>query len=65
MVVYYQCLKCFIADAPARAFILNHRSHTSNRPCSKCKISGTRCEGRYTFRGVVHSLRRMKNISQF
>jgi len=49
-------LKCFITDAPARAFILNHRNYTSNRPCSKCKISGTRCEGRYIFRGVIHSL---------
>lgn len=28
-------LRCFIADAPARAFILNHRSHTFSQPCSK------------------------------
>jgi len=47
----------YIADAPARAFILNHRGHTSNRPCSKCEISGIRCKGRYIFRGVAHSLR--------
>ncbi|KYN50128.1 hypothetical protein ALC62_00156, partial [Cyphomyrmex costatus] len=50
-------LRSFIADAPARAFILNHRSHTSNKPCSKCKISGIRHEGRYVFRGVNHTLR--------
>lgn len=50
-------LKSFIADAPARAFILNHRSHTSNQPCSKCKISGMRHEGHYIFLGVNHTLR--------
>lgn len=50
-------LRCFIADAPARAFILNHRGHTSNRPCSKCKVSGTRIEGRYVFNDINHSVR--------
>lgn len=50
-------LRCFIVDAPARAFILNHRSHMSNHPYSKCKISGVICEGRYIFCGVNHSLR--------
>ncbi|XP_076766660.1 uncharacterized protein LOC143433258 [Xylocopa sonorina] len=50
-------VRCFIADAPARAFILNHRGHTSYRPCSKCKISGIRQKGRYVFTGVHHSLR--------
>lgn len=50
-------LRCFIADAPARAFILNHRGHMSSRPCSKCKIDGVRCEGRYVFYNVDNSLR--------
>lgn len=50
-------LRSFIADAPARAFILNHRGHTSNQPCSKCKVSGTRSEGRYVFNGINHPLR--------
>lgn len=53
-------LRCFIADAPARSFILNHRSHTSSQPCSKCKVSGIRCEGRYIFPGVSHTLRTNK-----
>ncbi|EFN87335.1 hypothetical protein EAI_08038, partial [Harpegnathos saltator] len=48
-------LRCFIADA--HAFILNHRSHISNKPCSKCKVSDTWCEGRNIFRGVNHLLR--------
>lgn len=51
------CLRCFIADAPARAFVLNHRGHTSSQPCSKCKVSGIRCEGRYVFNSIGHSLR--------
>lgn len=50
-------LRCFIADAPARAFILNHRGHMSNKPCSKCRVSGTWYEGRNIFRGVNHLLR--------
>lgn len=50
-------LRCFIADAPARAFILNHRSHMSSQPCSKCKVSGTYIEGRFVFTGINHSVR--------
>lgn len=50
-------LRSFIADAPARAFILNHRGHMSSRPCSKCKISGTLYEGRNVFIGINHPLR--------
>lgn len=50
-------LRCFVADAPARAFILNHRGHMSNKPCSKCTVSGVRCEGRNTFRGINYPLR--------
>ncbi|XP_025154667.1 uncharacterized protein LOC112588569 [Harpegnathos saltator] len=51
-------LRCFIADAPARAFILNHRGHLSSKPCSKCKVSGTISEGRNVFKGINHSVRR-------
>lgn len=50
-------LRCFIADAPARAFILNHRSHVSSQPCSKCKVSGIYTEGRIVFSGINHILR--------
>jgi len=49
--------RCFITDAPARAFILNHRGHISRKPCSKCKIVGVRCEGRYTFGGINYPFR--------
>lgn len=50
-------LRSFIADAPARALILNHRGHMSSKPCSKCKVSGTVCEDRNVFLGINHSLR--------
>jgi len=33
--------RAFIADAPARSWILNF-GHTSSNPCSKCKIVGIR-----------------------
>lgn len=35
-------IRAFIADAPARAFVLRHRGHMSMHPCSKCKVMGTR-----------------------
>jgi len=50
-------LRCFIADAPARVFILNHCGHTSSQPCSKCKICGTRSEGRNVFNDINYSPR--------
>ncbi|CAH0552611.1 unnamed protein product [Brassicogethes aeneus] len=47
-------LRCLIADAPARAFILNHAGHNSLVPCSKCKIVGKRV-GYYTvLKGTNH-----------
>ena len=33
-------LRCFIADAPARAFVLGYLGHTSLVPCSRCWIRG-------------------------
>lgn len=50
--------------APARAFILNHRSHISSQPCSKCKVSGVQCEGRYVYCSSKHSLRNDKEYFQ-
>lgn len=52
----------FIADAPARAFILNHYGHTSSKACSKCWVTGHRCtnplfRGTTVFPGVKHRLR--------
>ena len=50
-------IRCFIADAPARAFALNHAGHNSSNPCSKCKIEGRHYMGRMVFEGIGHSLR--------
>ncbi|XP_050452162.1 uncharacterized protein LOC126851865 [Cataglyphis hispanica] len=50
------------ADAPARAFILNH--HVSCYPCSKCKVLGIRSKGRYVFNGKNHSLRTDEEYSR-
>ncbi|KAL7289998.1 hypothetical protein TKK_0015730 [Trichogramma kaykai] len=33
-------LRCFIADAPARAFIVGHLGYSGRVPCSKCWIIG-------------------------
>lgn len=56
-------IRCFIADAPARAFALQHYGHTSSNACSKCKIEGHRSEetstfgGTMVFPGIRHPLR--------
>ncbi|XP_051173360.1 uncharacterized protein LOC127289463 isoform X2 [Leptopilina boulardi] len=52
----------FIADAPARAFSLNHYGHMSTNPCLKCKVEGDHCtevgfERTMVFLGVDHPLR--------
>lgn len=47
-------LRCFIADAPARAFILNHKNHLSSVPCSKCKVAGSRYGNFTIFLGINH-----------
>lgn len=33
-------IRCFVADAPARALALNHMAHNSAHPCLKCTIEG-------------------------
>ncbi|XP_076298858.1 uncharacterized protein LOC143217965 [Lasioglossum baleicum] len=56
-------LRCLIADAPARAFILNHHGHNSRHPCSKCKVSGKWVDNRMVFLGVDHPLRKDKSYA--
>lgn len=53
-------VRCFIADAPARAFVLNHYDHNSADPCSKCKVEGRQClndgfQGTMVFPGNEHA----------
>lgn len=47
-------IRCFVGDAPARAFVLGHKSHRSLVPCSKCKIKG-RSIGRHIILDDMHS----------
>lgn len=46
-------IRCFIADAPARAFALQHYGHTSSNACSKCKIESHRSEETSVFGGTM------------
>lgn len=51
-------LRCFIADAPARAFVLGHRGHNSKSPCSKCHVVGRSVRpGVMVYEGVNHAPR--------
>ncbi|XP_074102192.1 uncharacterized protein LOC141529519 [Cotesia typhae] len=50
-------IRCFIADAPARASVLNHRGHIAKVPCSKCHIEGSRYSGSNRYPGINYKLR--------
>ncbi|XP_074115110.1 uncharacterized protein LOC141537829 [Cotesia typhae] len=50
-------LRCFIADAPARASVLNHRGHTAKTPCSKCHVEGSQHGGSNRFPGINYEPR--------
>lgn len=55
-------VRCLIADAPARALVLNHFGHNSVKSCSKCKVEGHRCtvkgfERTTVFVGIRHERR--------
>ncbi|KMQ84601.1 hypothetical protein RF55_17485 [Lasius niger] len=58
-------LRCFIADAPARALMLNHTAHNARVPCSKCWIVGE-CfrPGIMALRGVNHRPRTVEEYTQ-
>lgn len=57
-------LRCFIADAPARAYVLNHVNHMGEFPCSWCKVGGVRHEGAMRYSGVGHQLRTSKEYRE-
>lgn len=57
-------LRSFIADAPARALILNHKSHISSNPCSKCKVSAHYADRRCVFLGTDHCARTDEGYAQ-
>lgn len=47
----------FVCDAPAKAYILNVKTHTGYSSCTKCKIEGERIDGATCFPGQVDRLR--------
>lgn len=54
-ILYPVEIRCFIADAPARALILAHMAHNAYNPCSKCWIRGEWIrQGVMSYRGVNH-----------
>ena len=58
-------IRCFIADAPARAMVLNHYSHNSSYACSECVVEGHRSavpgyRDTMVFLGIRHRLRTSK-----
>ena len=50
-------IRSFIADAPARSFILNHQGHMGSNACSKCKVKGIRLSRTMTFPDINSRLR--------
>ncbi|KAL7293236.1 hypothetical protein TKK_0013376 [Trichogramma kaykai] len=52
-------IRCFIADSPARAFIIGHLNHNGRFPCSKCWVQGEYLTNSrvMVFKGVDHSPR--------
>ncbi|XP_074106283.1 uncharacterized protein LOC141532028 [Cotesia typhae] len=50
-------LRCFIADAPTWASVLNHRGHTAKTPCSKCHVEGSQHGGSNRFPGINYEPR--------
>ncbi|OXU17067.1 hypothetical protein TSAR_009001 [Trichomalopsis sarcophagae] len=52
-------LRCFVADALARALVLCHRSHNSRSPCSRCCVQGESVRsGVMVYKGTKHHLRK-------
>ncbi|XP_074099990.1 uncharacterized protein LOC141528050 [Cotesia typhae] len=50
-------LRCFIADAPARAYVLSHYGHNTEYPCSKCHVKGITYLNSKRFPGINFKLR--------
>lgn len=57
-------LNCFITDTPARAFILNIKSHSGYFGCSKCICEGDYVERRVIFLDSTCSLRTNESFRQ-
>lgn len=54
---YFLNLRCIIADAPARAFLLDIKCCTGYNSCHKCKVQGKYILHRITFPGIHHEIK--------
>lgn len=50
-------IRCFVADAPARSYVLNHYGHNSEYPCSKCHLKGLTHINSKRYPGINYKLR--------
>lgn len=50
-------LRCIIANAPARSYVLNDYGHNSGYPCSKCHVRGVSFMGCNRYPGINYKLR--------
>lgn len=54
---YDLAVRCVVADAPARAFFSNIKSHSGYYSCHRCHIKGVYCERRVCFPNVKYKRR--------
>lgn len=50
-------IRLFSFDLVGRAFFLRHRSHVSEKPCSKCHVIGIKINGTMVYLGINHESR--------
>ncbi|OXU20566.1 hypothetical protein TSAR_009118 [Trichomalopsis sarcophagae] len=50
-------IRLFCLDLVARAFIFRHKNHNSKKPCTKCKVKGSRYKKISVYSGVNHEIR--------
>ena len=58
-------LKCFICDAPARAYLKCIKGHTGYHACERCTTPGEMHNGTMTFENVNSELRTDEKFSNF
>lgn len=54
---YHLNIRCIVADAPARAFLLDIKTCSGYNCCHKCKVLGKYVLNRVTFPGINHETR--------
>lgn len=57
-------LRVLVVDAVAKTYVLNHFSHVSKYPCSRCHIIGIRYENQVVFPGTTLRLRTDEEYAQ-